>query len=114
MMANDFENGVWRTIYGVRVFIKDGQSITEALKERQQGVSQQLVKSSKATTYNVVNENDFDKYEEKSNEIFKNMTDDESEAYSLYTGDAYDNINNYLNGTDENRLFSFFWAKIRC
>lgn len=27
------ENGVWRTVRGRRIFIKDGQSLTEAMKE---------------------------------------------------------------------------------
>jgi len=33
MASNDFENGVWRTIGGRRVFIREGQSLSDAMKK---------------------------------------------------------------------------------
>ena len=33
MASNDFENGVWRTVGGRRIFIRDGQSLSDAMKK---------------------------------------------------------------------------------
>lgn len=33
MAKNDFENGVWRTVGGRRIFIRDGESLSSAMKK---------------------------------------------------------------------------------
>ena len=33
MAKNDFENGVWRIVGGRRIFIRDGESLSSAMKK---------------------------------------------------------------------------------
>ena len=48
-MAKDFEDGVWRTIGGRRVFIKDGQSLSDAMKESGKFKKTEKVKKEETT-----------------------------------------------------------------
>lgn len=69
-MAKNDENGVWRTIGGRRIFIKDGEDLKTAMKN-----------SGKFKSANKKEENDLDKVKRIQNELSKkdNLTNEEKE-----------------------------------
>ena len=80
-------DGVWRTIGGKRVFIKKGQSLSEAMRE-----SGKFGKIKKQITDKEIRTTDWD----KSNEYFKNLSREEKEAMNFYTNEGNYEINKAL------------------
>ena len=73
------ENGVWRTVGGRRIFIKDGQDLASAMKESGKFENKQ-VKINNKLYKNVVqgkeiNDEEFEKLWNKIVEEIKNKTD---------------------------------------
>lgn len=58
------ENGVWRTVGGRRIFIKDGQDLASAMKESGKFSSRKLSKEEKARQW-VLTKKEIDELEEK-------------------------------------------------
>ena len=92
--------GVFRTIGGRHIFIKDGQDLASAMKESGkfggQFGSENLIRRIKQ----VLDEQT--KLEKELQEIsyktYDKMTQDEIEAMNFYTANGYFDINDYLNG----------------
>ena len=92
---NEKEKGIWKTIKGTHIFIKDGESIEQAFK--------------RATGKNLsdkTQEKDTDKQKESQNDVLnlskqyvESLTKPQKEALTIYTDDErYTKINAYLRG----------------
>lgn len=103
-MAKNDIGGVWRTVGGRRIFIKDGQDLETAMKESGKFGSKKEEteikeyteeKDFKSENENLLYENQIDKLNDTANE----------QALKEYTGNtgssSYDNINKYLNNKTE-------------
>lgn len=84
---NDDIGGVWRTVGGRRIFIKDGQDLATAMKE-----------SGKFEKYKKLSENEIELFQKSSNECYNKLTSDEKEAMYDYSMGGYQDVNDYLNG----------------
>lgn len=83
--------GVWRTVGGRRIFIKDGQDLATAMKE-----SGKFDKNN--DNYKILSENDIKNLQKSSDECYNKLTPDEKEAMYEYCMGGYQDVNDYLNG----------------
>lgn len=87
-------NGVWRTVGGRRIFIKDGQDLTSAMKESGKF-------SSNEKKFNSLNEKEIDDMQKSSDKCYNNLTSDEKDAMYEYAMGGYQDVNDFLNGKFE-------------
>lgn len=102
MRGDDFveENGVWRTVGGRRIFIKDGEDLATAMKNSGKFGNKKQEKETK-------NENEYKKYENFNEEI-KELEEESDKVYqearkmgtigsiNTYTEEYYMDVNYYL------------------
>lgn len=84
--------GVWRTVGGRRIFIKDGQNLMEAMIESgkfNNGSNQKNM---------VLTDDKINEMQKGSDECYQKLSDSEKEALNAYSVDAYQDINDYLLG----------------
>ena len=84
MKKKDYENGVWRTIGGRRVFIKTGQSLSDAMKE-----SGKFKKASDIKRGTYQRENAYNEHE-RTRVKFKKAVDERREIDSIIREKTYD------------------------
>lgn len=101
-MAIEDRNGVWRTIRRRRVFIKDGESLEEALERSKKAYNSQENKAISLAT-KVNNKTSFetkkqarDYFEKIASKWESSLNDFEKESIKGYTDQTYDKINTYL------------------
>lgn len=100
-MANsDNLDGVWRTIGGRRVFIKNGQDLASAMKESGKfGGKYDNDITIKRIMEVIEKQTQLEKeLQEISNQAYNEMTEQEVETMNFYTSDGYFDINDYLSG----------------
>lgn len=85
-------NGVWRTVGGRRIFIKDGQDLATAMKESR--------KFSKSTKFIELDNNskELTTAQSQSDNVFKSMKEQDKLMIDDYTAGGYEQLNNYLRG----------------
>lgn len=66
MASNDFENGVWRTVGGRRIFIRDGEDLSSAMKRSGKFKNKRYAKDVKSKTMDQYIEDHNKKVEEES------------------------------------------------
>ena len=98
MAEND---GIWRTIKGVRVFIKDGQSLSEALAERKKEIqvklTQQLEETIVKPEYKVLDKSGIAELQKQSDDVYSNLNFEQKNALDEYSCTAYSHITAFLN-----------------
>lgn len=92
-MSDDIK-GAWRTVRGRRVFIKEGQSLTDAMRESGKF-------KDKSNSYKILNEDEIEKFQKSSDECYNKLTSDEREAMYDYSMGGYQDVNDYLNNKFE-------------
>lgn len=95
MAKDDFENGVWRTVGGRRIFIRDGESLSSAMKKSGKF---KLVKKGKKKK-----EEEIKKLEKQLEETkgFLQRAGIEEKIRALKAG--YDNVEDYRKAEDERK-----------
>ena len=83
--------GVWRTVGGKKIFIKNGQSLSEAMIESGKFPSK----------YKELSEEKIESLQKSSDECYNKLTSDEKEAMQYYCEDGYNEVNDFLNGKFE-------------
>ena len=68
MAKNDFEDGVWRTVGGRRIFIRDGESLSTAMKK-----SGKFKSAKKKVDYDKRPQSDVDKENERNNKAVEKI-----------------------------------------
>ncbi len=100
-MAKDFEDGVWRTIGGRRVFIKTGQSLSDAMKESGKfKKSEKIEKTPGQKTMDLIKENNIKTF---ADEIKMTKDDLKKELDSLYKEPREDEIKKDLKDIKDER-----------
>jgi len=87
------DEGVWKTIGGRRVFIKNGQSLSDAMRESGKFPSVRDFKPADERTVTA--------YAIQSDQVFKDFTYFERDSVKRYTNEAFASVNAYLNGTEK-------------
>lgn len=85
-------NGVWRTVGGRRIFIKDGQDLAIAMRESGKFDNKSPNKYKKLT------DEEINKFQKSSDECYNKLNSDEKEAMYEYALGGYQDVNDYLNG----------------
>ena len=90
-MSKDDIGGIWRTVGGRRIFIKDGQDLATAMKE-----------SGKfSDKYKKLTDEEINGFQKSSDECYNKLNSDEKEAMYEYALGGYQDVNDYLNGKFE-------------
>lgn len=97
MASNDL-GGVWRTVGGRRIFIKDGQDLASAMKESGKFGSRF---ESNITIKRIIEimdkQNEIEKeLQQETFKTYEKITQDETDAMNFYTSNGYFDINDYL------------------
>ena len=95
MAKNDFEDGVWRTVGGRRIFIRDGESLSSAMKKSGKF---KLVKKGKKKKEEEIKELEKQLEETKG---FLQRAGIEEKIRALKAG--YDNVEDYRKAEDERK-----------
>lgn len=99
-MAKNDIGGVWRTVGGKRIFIKDGVDLATAMKESGKFGSKFDNNIQIKRIIEILNNQN--KLEEELQELsykaYDNMTEDEKDAMNFYTASGYYDINDYMCG----------------
>lgn len=95
MAKDDFENGVWRTVGGRRIFIRDGESLSSAMKKSGKF---KLVKKGKKKKEEEIKELEKQLEETKG---FLQRAGIEEKIRALKAG--YDNVEDYRKAEDERK-----------
>lgn len=94
-MANGDIGGVWRTVGGRRIFIKNGQDLATAMKESEK------FSNSVQKNYKKLTDEEINNLQKSSDECYNKLNSDEKEAMYEYCMGGYQDINDYLNGKFE-------------
>ncbi len=84
--------GVWRTVGGRRIFIKNGQDLSTAMKESGK------FDNNSPKKYKKLNDEEINKFQKSSDECYNKLNSDEKEAMYEYALGGYQDVNDYLNG----------------
>lgn len=86
--------GVWRTVGGRRIFIKDGQDLSLAMRESGKFPNKD---SRNKENYKILTDTEINELQKSSDECYNKLTSDEKEALQYYCEDGYSEVNDYLN-----------------
>lgn len=95
-MSNKYDDlgpGIWRTVGGRRIFIKDGQDLSTAMRESG--------KFKININYKVMSDDEIKDFQVTSDVCYNKLSSDEKEAMYDYCMGGYQDINDYLNGKFE-------------
>lgn len=86
----DAEDGVWRTVGGRRIFIRNGVDLATAMRESG--------KFKINTEYKVMSDDEIKDFQATSDMCYNTLEQNEKEAMYEYTMGGHRDVNDYLNG----------------
>lgn len=96
------EDGVWRTVGGRRIFIKNGQDLASAMKESGKFGSKYDTSTIDKIIDLLDNQEELEKnLQNETDKVFNNLSEDELNDMMFYTCDGYFDINDFLDGKYE-------------
>lgn len=88
------EDGVWRTVRGRRIFIKDGQSLTEAMKDSGKFESKKEEKFTEEEIEEI--KDDIESFKKGESETFEDMKPEQFKKILEYLGIKKPNVLNKM------------------